>query len=332
MGSSPEVLIDARLAARGLGIGTFVDRLMKGFAEVGGPAPFLWKPSSGRLREVAARSGPFDISPKLDPRTRHFDVVHFVCNVGSLFPGPTSVLTVHDLLHRRTPRARYRILGALLERSLPKAGQVVAGSSITAAEVSAAFPELARRIEVIPYGMRRLERWDGPREHLLGFGGGTDPRKRVDLMVAAYRAYRESTADPLPLVVLARAGLTEEQRRQLTGLEARILDNASGEEVDGLMRSAAAVLYSSIDEGFGLPILEAAEVGTPVVLDAAARVAGEAVGDHCVKVDGGDLSAWAEGIRIAAKMGPVEAGLQLADWPEVASRYLEIYRRACDGR
>lgn len=312
-----------------MGIGTFVDRLMQGFRDAGGPVPVQWRAeSAGRgLRSVAGRSGLFDVSPRLDPRSRGFDVVHFACNVGPLFPGRPSVLTVHDLLHRRSARVRYKLIGALLERSLPRAGQVVAISSNTADEVAAAFPELAGRIEVIPHGMRRLNLPNRPREHLLSFGGGTDPRKRIDLMVEAYRSYRATTPDPLPLVVLARAGLTPEQRRELLALGAEVVGDANGEQVDGYLAAAAALLYTTLDEGFGLPILEAAEAGTPVVLDAAARVAAEVVGNHCVRVDGREPSSWVEGIRIAAKMGRVDGALKLDDWVGTARRYLDLYSR-----
>lgn len=325
-----DVLLDTRMALRGLGISTFVDRLTQGFTSYPAVSVTRWQGSgSWGLRgqvSTLTRSGLFDLSPQLDPRARRFDVVHYVSNVGPVFPGERSVLTVHDMLYRRNARLRDRVYGFLLERSLPRAARVVAVSVRTASEVALAFPTLADRIEVIPHGLRRLAPPQGERRHVLAFGGGSDPRKRSDLMVAVYRRYRETTVDPLPLVVLARAGLTAAQARDLGDLGAHIVTTATGAQVDQLMAEAAALLYPTTTEGFGLPILEAGEVGCPVVLDAKADLPPEVRGRHCVAVADTDLSSWVIALHQAIADGPVRDPLDLPDWESVAGRYVEMYR------
>jgi len=325
-----DVLLDARMATRGLGIATFVNRLVEGFEAHPGVRLSLWGGGgtwdrAGKLATLG-RSGLFDVSPALDPRARGFAVRHFAGNMGPVRPGRHSVLTVHDLLYRRGGAARHRVFGALLEQALPRVGRVVAVSARTRDEVVAVWPALARRIEVIPHGLRRLAPPAGERRRVLAFGGGEDPRKRVDLMVAVYAEYRATTVDPLPLVVLGRAGLTAGQAQRLTELGAELVPDASEAEVDRLMATAAAVLYTTTVEGFGLPILEAAEAGTPVVIDAAADVAGEVLGRHCYKVSGGAVGDWAETLRAAVAGGPVPGALDLPDWTVVAGRYAELYR------
>lgn len=324
------VLLDTRMALRGLGIATFVDRLTVGFAAHPEVSLSRWQGSGewgarGQLSTLA-RSGPFDISPRLDPRSRNFDALHYVSNVGSIFPGGHSVLTVHDMLYRRNLRPRDRLYGFLLEQSLPRAGRVVSVSSQTASNIERAFPSLAGRVTVIPHGMRRRELPRSDRIHVLAFGGGADPRKRTDLMVAVYREYREIVGDPLPLVVLARAGLTDDQARQLRELGADIIDVATAEQTEHLMATAAALLYPTSSEGFGLPVLEAAEVGTPVVLDAAADIATEVRGRHCVPVGDQGPRAWATALQHAIASGPVPDALDLPDWSAVSGLYLELYR------
>ncbi|MEA2702735.1 MAG: hypothetical protein QOD63_680, partial [Actinomycetota bacterium] len=222
------VLIDARMALRGLGIGTFLNRLTAALATARPSLTTrLWKGSGewGRAAVLStlARSGPFDVSPRLDPRTWGSDVVHFASNLGPLFPGRCSLVTVHDLMYRDRGRPQDQLAGLLLERCMRRAQKVVAISDRTRAQVEAALPQLAGRVEVIPHGMRRLPWPSGPRMHVLAFGGAADPRKRVDLMVAAYREYQAEAPDPLPLVVLARAGLTADQQEQLGQLGARIV-------------------------------------------------------------------------------------------------------------
>lgn len=330
------VLVDTRMAVRGLGIATFADRLMSALADISDIRASRWQAWGGwgprAQLATLGRSGLFDLSPRLDPRTAGFDVVHFVSNVGSVVPGPASVLTVHDLLHRRDRRARDRVFGFLLERSVLRVGRVVVVSARTGAEVTRAFPSLRGRVTVIPHGMRSAPTLPAAeRTHLLAFGGGGDPRKRVDLMVAAYRCYRESGPDPRPLVVLARAGLTDPQRHALVALGARLVEQAAPAEVDRLLSQAVAVVYTSRTEGFGLPIVEAGEMGTPVVMDRDADVATEVIGRHCVLVDGSDPSAWSAGILRAIAAGPVAHPLDLPDWAEVARRYVEVYHDVAHG-
>ncbi len=325
------MLVDSRMAVRGLGIATFADRLLDALAADPSVRLNRWQATGewGRRAQLAtlARSGLFDLSPRLDPRTGRFDVAHYLSNIGPVRPGRASVLTVHDLLYRRSRRARDRVFGSLLEQSLPRAGKVVAVSTRTAAEISASWPALRGRVEVIPHGMRRLALPDQERAHVLAFGGGRDPRKRVDLLVGAYGRYQATARDPRPLVVLARAGLTDGQRQALAALGARLLDRATSAEVDRLVAGAAAVVYTTTTEGFGLPILEAGEVATPVVMDRAAEVAPEVVGRHCLLVDGSDPGDWAAAIDGAVEGGPVAGALDLPDWAEVAGRYVDLYRQ-----
>src|SRR4030081_3121370 len=253
-GQTMKVLLDARLAVRGLGIATWIERLMSGFSGATGTRPVLWRASAGwggaGMAGPLCRSGLFDLSPKIDPRSRGYDVVHFAGNNGSLFPGRNSVLTVQDLMHRRSKRIRPRMMGALLEKRLLRAGAVVATSSRTLQDVEMAFPQLRGRVRLIPFGLRRMPASAGPWEHVLAFGGASDPRKRTDLMVGAYREYAHTTRGPLPLVVLARAGLTPGQRSDLDDAGAVIIDDASSSHVDSLLATAAALIYPTTEEGF----------------------------------------------------------------------------------
>lgn len=329
------VLIDARLAIRGLGIATYIERLLQALHAIG-VSTHLWKGSgewgtSARLTTLT-RSGLFDLSPRLDPRARSFDVVHFASNMASVVPGRNSVVTVHDVFHRRVDRTglRGRLVGTVLERSLPRAGRVVASSARTRCELERVVPPLTGKVELILPGMRRLPPTNDPRRHILAFGGATDPRKRTDLMVAVYREYRATTPDALPLVVLARAGVTAPQRRALGAAGARIVPSATRDEVDALMATAAALLYPTSEEGVGLPILEAAEAGTPVVMDRDAKVATEVVGRHCFGVTGSSLDAWVSELRRAVANGPVTDALDLPDWGAVAGRYRSLYAAVSD--
>jgi alpha-1,3-rhamnosyl/mannosyltransferase len=218
------------------------------------------------------------------------------------------------------------VLGGLLERAIPLAGRIVAISGRTRDELVVSFPSLSGRVEVIPHGLRSLSVVpSSDRSHVLAFGGHADVRKRTDFMIAVYCAYRDATRDPLPLVVLARAGLSTGQERALAAFGARIVPDATAEEVDVLMGGSAALIYPTLEEGFGLPILEAAEAGTPVVMDRAAAVASEVVGSHCFQVCSDSVDAWVSALRQAVVAAPIEHCLALPPWSSVAERYSSLY-------
>lgn len=326
-----EVLLDARMAARGLGISTFIERLVRGLGAHDGVTTRLWGGSTGPGLSgglgALAHSGLFDLSPRLDPRTGSFHAVHYASNLCSIFPGSNSVVTIHDLLYRQRGRKRDRVIAFLLESGMVRAGRVVASSERTRAEIERSFPEATGRITVIPAGLRRIPFPDQPRRHLLAFGAGADPRKRTDLIADVYEMYRKAVSDPLPLVVLGHAGLTETQRTRFAKLGAHVPDSATREEVDAFMAGAAALVFTSRAEGIGLPIIEAAEAGTPVVMDAGADVTAEVIGRHCVRVAAATPADWVDGIERAIAGGPVRDGLDLPDWPTTAARYLELYRQ-----
>jgi glycosyltransferase involved in cell wall biosynthesis len=98
--------------------------------------------------------------------------------------------------------------------------------------------------------------------------GTVEPRKRFPLVAAAVRALRGRGVDT-ELVIVGRAGCEEPRelaRLALGGNGVRWASDASDEEVASEV-SRASALVSVGDEGFGLPVVEAARSGVPVVYD-----------------------------------------------------------------
>jgi glycosyltransferase involved in cell wall biosynthesis len=105
------------------------------------------------------------------------------------------------------------------------------------------------------------------------FYAAIEPKKNLGRLMEAYLG----SNSPYPLVVVGRKGwlanpelrplLYEDVKTSLTGSKGRIvqLDYVSSELLVTLVRSARAVLFPSIYEGFGLPILESMMCGTPVM-------------------------------------------------------------------
>ncbi len=104
------------------------------------------------------------------------------------------------------------------------------------------------------------------------------------------------------------------------------------DELARLYRGAAALVYPSLYEGFGLPVLEAMATGTPVVTSAGGATA-ELADGAAVLVDPLDVESIAAGIEEAVRRRDElrEAGLERAgqySWEAAGKATAEVYREA----
>jgi glycosyltransferase involved in cell wall biosynthesis len=147
------------------------------------------------------------------------------------------------------------------------------------------------------------------------FFGALEPKKNLGRLIEAYLGL--GTATPLVLVG-ARAWLSEGELGLLPADDPRIvrLDYLGRNALLRLTRTARAVLFPSISEGFGLPVLEAMSLGTPVLTSNGSSLT-EVAGDAALLVNPYSTAAIAAGIarlddgallrdRLAAA-GPVQA-------------------------
>ena len=137
-----------------------------------------------------------------------------------------------------------------------------------------------------------------------------------------------------------------QQATRRLGLELRIVGEAgwgdvrvdgwvgrvSDERLAELYRGARCLVYPSLDEGFGLPVLEAMACGTPVVTSAGGATE-EVAGGAAVLVDPRDSTAIAAGLDEAAQRRDElrQRGLERArafSWAAVARATEAVYREA----
>ncbi len=278
-------------------------------------------------------------------------------------PCPT-VLTVHDLsaftraethVARRARRLRLRL--PLMARA---ATRVITPTEAVRREACALLkldPEKVTAIHEAPRALFRPLARDEASERLgrLGVGGdfilsaGTvEPRKNLSTLVRAFERAtfaeaggpeRRGARAPVRLVKAGREGwLTEELRALVAASHARerivFTGYVADEDLRALYSSCLAFIYPSLYEGFGLPPLEAAACGAPVIasrIDAHAETLGDRAALLFAPDDVDGLArteiARDEALRRRLSRAARERAEQFT-WERAARATLEVYDRA----
>jgi len=180
------------------------------------------------------------------------------------------------------------------------------------------------------------------REYFLCVGT-LEPRKNLSLALRAHALLPDAVRQRFPLLIAGMAGWQREQfseplRQALASGHVCLLGYLPDEQLAQLLAGARALIFPSLYEGFGLPVLEAMASGTPVVTtgsSAMPEVAG-AAGNYIEADD-------AEGLRDALSRlidDPLhwqacrEAGLLRAgffSWQRCAQVTAGAYRQAMGG-
>jgi glycosyltransferase involved in cell wall biosynthesis len=221
------------------------------------------------------------------------DILHCTYQLPLRAKSACNVYTIHDLVPLRLPfatldnkRQTYR----LLRKIAAEADHIVTVSEhsrrdiiellgadesrVTNTYESVGFPPefLARSDDVVAEQLRAT--FNLEKDGYLLFYGAFEPKKNVGRLLEAYLM---SAAD-IPLVITGPAGWgttaeaallkqLREEERSLPQSRRRLYryEYASRSMLVSLIRGARAVLFPSLYEGFGLPVLEAMLLGTPVV-------------------------------------------------------------------
>jgi glycosyltransferase involved in cell wall biosynthesis len=285
--------------------------------------------------ELRARSQPLRMGVRLPLLLRRLRprLAHFLHVVPPAWRGP-SVLTVQDLSFERYPELMGPVdrfwFRSFVPRSARRAARVLTGSEWTKRDLVERYRVAADRVVVTPYGVEPAFRPDGPRREgppYVLFVGSLQRRKDP---LAAVEALARTNGDLRLVLVGPDRGLGEdvEQAAARLGLAGRVerIGHVDREQLAGLYRGAACLVFPSRYEGFGLPVLEAMASGTPVVATPSSSIP-EVAGDAAVLVERDELGAGIER-AVSERERLVAAGLERAaqfSWAETARRTAEVY-------
>lgn len=269
------------------------------------------------------------------------DVAHWTYPMPIRVRGARNVYTIHDMVPLRLPFAtldqksrHYRLLKAIART----ADVIATVSEVSRADILAMLPVSPDRVVnthqsvTLPQALLDAPETDlaaelrgmargvaaatedaagaGGRPPALSpqgfylFVGAIEPKKNLDRLLQAYLA--AGVAEPL-VVVGKQAWQYEDTVRMMRRVPNVIyLDYLPFAQVVTLMRTARAMLFPALYEGFGLPVLEAFLCGAPVVTSSCGATA-EIAGDAALLVDPYDVGAIRDAIRRLS--GPEHAAL-----------------------
>ena len=225
-------------------------------------------------------------------RQRGIQVLHSPANVLPEFlpRGCASVVTLHDLAFLRMPevltRPKRMYHRTFTTRSLRRASMIIAVSESTSRDltelleispqhITTVYPCIDERFTrpVAEAEVQAFRQRQGLDEGFLLYMGTLEPRKNIPTLLDAYKRLRQMTGTRVKLVLAGGKGWLYNEifaRVQQLGLEAEVVfpGYVSDAEQPLWYRAAAAFVYPSLYEGFGIPVAEALACGTPVITSA----------------------------------------------------------------
>jgi glycosyltransferase involved in cell wall biosynthesis len=282
---------------------------------------------------------------------------HYTMPLRSAVP---TVVTVHDLTFFDHPewheRAKVPYFRYMIRASARRAAAVVCISHYTADRLLTLAPPHGL-VAVARHGvdhdrfrsggdpaddLRRIAR-HGITPPYVAFVGTIEPRKNLPTLVTAFGRLARDHPD-LRLALVGGDGWGSVAVRDAiaaSGIATRIIRTGYVENavVPALFRRSDCAVYPTLEEGFGVPALEALACGAPLVTSTGSALA-EVVGDAAVTVDPNDVDAIAGALRAviedserAAAMrsaGPIRA--QAFTWQESVETHVAVYRKVAAAR
>ena len=227
-----------------------------------------------------------------------------------------TVLTVHDLIFRQLPTHHKPLNRWYLNLSMPlycrQATHIIAVSECTRRDLIAAYDLPPQKITTVyeaaaprftsqsPETVAAARARYGLPDRYLLFVGTIEPRKNLTRLLAAFEAIRaEGLSDGL-VIVGKRGWLYDDFFARLEQSPARDAVVSPGyvpdEDLPAVYAGAQALVFPSLYEGFGLPVLEAMACGTPVVTSNVSSIP-EVGGDAALYFDPVDVDAMIDVIR-----------------------------------
>ncbi len=268
-----------------------------------------------------------------------------------------NVMTLHDLTHIHYPETQPKNRLKEIERTclngIRRSKTILVDSKFIAQEVVSHYGVSQEKIVVAPLGVSNHFR---PREklevepYLIKLGlryhkyilsiGTLEPRKNLSFTLRAHQRMTESMRREYPLVLVGMAGwrydqFSTELRAGISEGTVRVMGYLNDETLAAVTSGAKMMVYPSIYEGFGLPVVEAMASGLPVITSNRASLP-EVAGSAAEIIELDDTNAYRQAmVRLIEdnnhwfslqKKGFVQASQ--FTWQRCAEKTVSAYRMA----
>lgn len=281
------------------------------------------------------------------------DLFHALTPSLPLTYGGRSIVTVHDLFIYDHPEwfppGQMFSTRVVVPLSVKRAHHIIAVSEATKQDVIKRFRIPEERMSVIPEGAmvkkerenRRMQSTQTADRYLL-FIGTLEPRKNLERLIEAFDLLYASSKSFRGLQLVIAGGRGWKHERVLkkiihakAGPNIRYVGYVSHNDKIDLLKNAAAFVFPSLNEGFGLPVLEAMALGAPVIAGNSGALP-EIVGRSGVLVNPAKTKEIARAIKKVLNSPRLQQDLRAKGkrraaaftWEKTAKKTLEVYRRA----
>ena len=302
---------------------------------------------SGKIQDIAVREGA--------------DIIHFPYNWSFPFNKKIpSVLTIHDVI----PFTFREAMGWYRNVFLYKPGirqacrlntMIATVSKFSKSDIVKKVGVQAEKIRVIHNGLREpsppeenidreLDQRYGLENGYILNVGGIHERKNINGLIRAFARLIKQEGYPGKLVITGSVSGAPYQEKMMKIIDSTLISTGMQDkvvftgfipdtELDSLLRRAAMLVYPSYYEGFGIPILEAMRVRTPVITSNLTGMS-EVAGDAAILIDPQDTN------QITAEMLHLLNDQQLCEtladkgemiaasysWQRTSELYLDLYK------
>ena len=289
------------------------------------------------------------------------DVIHFPYNWSFPFLKKVPcILTIHDVIPFTFREAQsvyfnYFKYKPGIRMACKLNDVIVTISEFSKSDISKKVGVAEEKIKVIPNGMRnaykaseelrkelmsKFQLRDG---FILNVGGIHERKNIISLIKAFSKLVGDENFQGKLLITGSVAGAPYQLKMKSlcdialeeTGIKDQIIFTGyvSDEELDTLMREAICLIYPSLYEGFGIPVLEAMQLGTPVITSSLTAMP-EVVGEAAILVDPNNIESMAKAMsnlinNNALRKELTQKGferIKLYSWEKTAQQYIELYQ------
>jgi glycosyltransferase involved in cell wall biosynthesis len=348
------VAIDISQIVYGTGVSTYTENLVKSLLKIDSEDDFTLFAGAFRRRgdilEAFPKAHVFPIPPIfadiLWNKLHIFPIEKLIGNIDVFHTSdwaepPSSafkVTTVHDLYPMKFPKMIHPKILEVLKRKLywvmreskriivpsnsTKVDLVSLGVKADIIRVIPEAPSLSKASEAEVAIIKKKYQIQG--DYLISIG--VTELKNTKRIIEAF--HLSSAGKELKLILVGRpVGIQIKPERNI-----RILGYVPQNDLKALLTGSRGLIYASLYEGYGIPILDAFNCGTPVVTSNVSSMP-EVAGEAAVLVDPFEPTSIAEGITkvLAGPRGLTEKGFARVSefsWEKTAKMTLDVYREA----